>query len=47
MKDRYEGINIDYWFLRNEGYSFEAAMEALGYAYAYPEIKRELMLEPI
>ncbi|GAH25013.1 unnamed protein product [marine sediment metagenome] len=34
MSDRYEGINEDYWFLRDSGYSFRSAMEGLAFAYA-------------
>lgn len=44
MRDRYEGINVDYWFLRNNGYSFEGAMEAIAQAYVYRDIRRELIV---
>ena len=33
MKDRYEGVNVDYWFLRRAGYSFAGSMEAISLAY--------------
>lgn len=50
MSDRYRDINADYWFLRNNGYSFVVAMEAIDIAYKdipYVAVVGELALKPI
>lgn len=40
MKERYKHMNEDFWFLRNNVYTFEGAMEAISLAYGGREEKK-------
>lgn len=45
----YDRITIDYWFLRNNGYSHEGAMDAINITYvdvSYTAVVGELALYP-